>query len=97
MGAGGARFLLWLHRPLPLRIHQARFRLRGQLGDQVLLTLLGPGLDSFFLLLHFLAQPGFQLTQGSLGLRASPTDNFLGLVIERRLDTVQLGLPFLVS
>ena len=59
---GGARFGLEPGLPLHLGGQVAGLRLRAQLGDQVLLTLLCQGLGSLVFLLHFLAQLGFQLT-----------------------------------
>jgi hypothetical protein len=60
-GADGLQLFL----PL-LRGHLVGLHLRGQLGDQGLLTLLGLRLGSLVLLLHFLAQAAFQLTQSML-------------------------------
>jgi hypothetical protein len=60
--AGAHRLELSL--PL-LRGHLVGLYLRGQLGNQGLLTLPGLGLGSLLLLLHFLAQAGFEVTQST--------------------------------
>src|SRR6185369_2987463 len=91
------RFGLELGLPLHLRGHPAGFRLRAQLGDQVLLTLLRHGWGSLLFLLYFLANAGFLLTQSGLGLGVAAANGFLGLGLELGPDGVQLRLPLLVT
>ena len=64
---------------------------------QVLLTLLRFGLGSLVLLLHFLAQAGFQLAESRLGLHLAAAENLLGLGLQLGLDGVQFHLPLLVT
>ena len=71
-------------------------RLRGELGDQVLFTLLGLGLGSLVFLLHFVAQVGFPLTQSGIGLHVAAAKN-LGLGLQLGSDGIQLRLPLLVT
>ena len=92
----GPRVLLRLRLPL-LRDQFLSLGLGGQLGAQVLLTLLGVGAGRVVLLLHFLPKVRFQRPETGFRLHVAAAKNLIIQGLQFGAGSVQLHLPLLIA